>query len=146
MGILSFLIGGGAAAAGQAVASPIEAIGNVFDKLFTSDEEKAQAAAVLEKLRQRPGELQVELNKIEAAHHSIFVAGWRPAVGWVCAAGVAWAYIGHPLFQWAAALWAPGLQAPGIITDNLLELVLAMLGMAGLRTFEKRSGVSGGKG
>jgi hypothetical protein len=122
------------------IASPIEAIGNVFDKLFTSDAERAQAEAVLEKLRQHPAELQVELNKIEAAHRSVFVAGWRPAVGWICAAGVGWAYLGHPLFLWAAALWAPGIQPPDIRIDSLFELVLAMLGMAGLRSFEKSTG------
>lgn len=124
------------------IASPIEAIGNVFDKLFTSDAERAQAEAVLEKLRQHPAELQVELNKIEAAHRSVFVAGWRPAVGWICAAGVGWAYLGHPLFLWAAALWAPGVQPPDIRIDSLFELVLAMLGMAGLRSFEKTTGRS----
>lgn len=122
------------------VASSVEAIGSVFDKLFTSDEERLQAQAVLEKLRQHPNELQVELNKVEAAHRSIFVAGWRPAVGWICALGVGWAYLGHPLFQWAAAIWAPNLQAPLIVTDSLFELVLAMLGMAGLRSFEKAAG------
>lgn len=124
------------------IASPIEAIGNVFDKLFTSDAERAQAEAVLEKLRQHPAELQVELNKIEAAHRSVFVAGWRPAVGWICAFGVGWAYLGHPLFLWAAALWSPGLQPPVIQIDSLFELVLAMLGMAGLRSFEKSTGRS----
>ncbi len=124
------------------IASPIEAIGNVFDKLFTSDAERAQAEAVLEKLRQHPAELQVELNKIEAAHRSVFVAGWRPAVGWICALGVGWAYLGHPLFLWAAALWSPGLQPPVVQIDSLFELVLAMLGMAGLRSFEKSTGRS----
>ncbi|MFN4278296.1 MAG: 3TM-type holin [Ferrovibrio sp.] len=127
---------------GAGIASPIEAIGNVFDKLFTSDEERMQAQIVLEKLRQHPYELQVELNKVEAAHRSIFVAGWRPAVGWICAFGVGWAYIGHPLFTWAAAMWFPGVQPPAIVTDGLLELVLAMLGIAGLRTFEKVRGRS----
>ncbi|MBS4045084.1 MAG: hypothetical protein KG075_01990 [Alphaproteobacteria bacterium] len=83
-----------------------------------------------------------ELNKIEAAHRSVFVAGWRPAVGWICALGVGWAYLGHPLFLWAAALWSPSLQPPAIQIDSLFELVLAMLGMAGLRSFEKSTGRS----
>lgn len=122
------------------LASPIEAIGNVFDKLFTSDEERQAANLVLEKLRQRPAELQVELNKIEAAHRSVFVAGWRPAVGWICASGVGWAYLGHPVFLWAAAIWWPDVQPPAIQIDSLFELVLAMLGMAGLRSFEKSTG------
>ena len=124
----------------SSITGPVEAIGNVFDKLFTSEEEKLQAQAVLEKLKQHPAELQVALNKIEAAHRSVFVAGWRPAVGWICAAGVGWAYLGHPLFLWAAALFSPGLDPPAIETDGLFELVLAMLGMAGLRSFEKAKG------
>lgn len=122
------------------IATPVEALGNVFDRLFTSEEERLQAQAVLEKLKAHPAELQVALNKIEAAHRSVFVAGWRPAVGWICAAAVGWAYIGHPLFLWAAALWSPGLAAPAIHTDSLFELVLAMLGMAGLRSLEKAAG------
>lgn len=126
--------------AGSSLAAPIEAIGNVLDRLLTSDDERAQAAMVLERLRQHPGELQVELNKVEAQHRSVFVAGWRPCVGWVCAVGVAWAYLGHPLMTWAAAIWAPGLKPPAIVTDHLLELVLAMLGLAGLRSFEKTKG------
>lgn len=122
------------------VATPLEAIGNLFDRLFTSDEERLQAQAVLEKLKNHPAELQVELNRIEAAHRSVFVAGWRPAVGWLCAIGVGWSYLGHPLFLWAAALWWPDLQPPAIQTDSLFELVLAMLGMAGLRSLDKAGG------
>lgn len=133
MGILGTLFGGG-------MAPPIEALGTVFDKLFTSDQERLQAQAVLEKLRQHPAELQVELNKIEAAHRSVFVAGWRPFLGWVGGIGMAWAFLGHPVFAWAAALWFPGLEPPAIVTEHLLELVLALLGLSGLRTFEKTVG------
>lgn len=61
-------------------------------------------------------------------------------MGWICAFAAGWAYIGHPLFVWAAAIYAPGLTPPAIETDNLMELVLAMLGMAGLRSFEKLKG------
>lgn len=122
------------------IAAPVEAIGSVFDRLFTSDAERLQAQAVLEKLKQHPAELQVMLNQVEAGHRSVFVAGWRPAVGWLCAAGIGWAWIGHPLFLWAAALWFPGAAPPAIETDGLLELVLALLGMAGLRSFEKVTG------
>lgn len=127
------LVGGG-------LASPIEALGNLFDRLFTSDEERLKAQAVLEKLRQHPAELQIELNKIEAAHRSVFVAGWRPFIGWTCGAALAWAFLAHPLLTWAAALWAPELAPPALLTDTLFELVLAMLGMSGLRSFEKYVG------
>jgi len=133
MGFLSRLIGGGA---GDAV----EAIGSVFDKLFTSDEERAQAAYVLEKLRQKPALLQAEINKVEAAHRTLFVAGWRPFIGWVCGLGFLWAFLGHPVFEWVVTLNGLAIKPPSIATDNMMELVLALLGLGTLRTYEKVRG------
>lgn len=114
---------------------PIEAVGNVFDKLFTSDEERLQAEAVLTKLKQHPAELQVELNKIEAQHRSVFVAGWRPFIGWVCGVGLAFTFIINPLFQWYSGSPGPELQV-----DVMTELVIALLGLGALRTAEKLGG------
>lgn len=121
---------------GRSIAEPIDAIGNTLDKLFTSEEEKLHAKIVLEKLRQHPAELQVELNKIEAQHRSVFVAGWRPALGWTCAAGLLTAFVANPWMQWA------GLSAVDMPLSVMLELVLALLGLGALRTFEKVRGVS----
>lgn len=136
MSILSGLLSGAGA-----IASPVEAIGNVLDKLFTSEEEKLDKEALLARLASAPYLAQTEINKIEAQHRSLFVAGWRPAIGWVCASALFWTYLGHPLFVWAAALWAPGLEPPPLgVGDFLYELVLAMLGLGGLRTFEKVKG------
>lgn len=143
MSLLSTLLGAG----GDTVAKPIEALGNVFDKLFTSDDERLQAQAVLEKLKQHQDELQVELNKIEAASSSVFVAGWRPAIGWVCAASLAVYYI--PRFVvgttlWVQAAWGqqtlPPMPEMGI--GDILGLVGSLLGMSWLRTSEKRAGVA----
>ena len=91
-----------------------------------------------------PGRLQATINMIEAQHRSVFVAGWRPFIGWVCRVGLAWAFVGHPVFEWAVAIFAPerGIVPPAIVTDHLLELVIAMLGMGALRTFEKSRGVA----
>lgn len=128
---------------GKTIAEPVEAIGNVFDKLFTSDEERAQAEAVMEKLRQRPAELQVELNKVEAQHRSAFVAGWRPAIGWVCAAGLAFTFVVNPTIEWITLVSEIEIsKGPQVPTDIIMELVLAMLGMSALRTFEKKTGTS----
>lgn len=145
MGILQFL--GMGKAAGEAIASPVEAIGNVFDKLFTSDDERAAAAHVMEKIKQHPLELQVEINKLEAQHRSWFVAGWRPFIGWICGMSLGFYYI--PQFALASYLWGMvciGTKslAPYPITqvDGLLELVLALLGMATIRTVEKLGKVS----
>lgn len=131
--------------AGNLGAAPIDALAGLFDRLFTSDDERAQAAIVLEKLRQHPNELQVELNKVEAQHRSLFVAGWRPAIGWVCAGALACYYL--PQFALASVLWvrlAWGATAlpPYPVTEiaGLTELVVALLGLAGLRTLEKATG------
>ena len=115
----------------------IEAIGGVFDKLFTSDEEREKAKAVLEKLKQHPAELQVELNKIEAGHRSVFVASWRPLIGYVCGLGLAFTFLINPCLEWYT-----GRPGPELPIDVLMELVLAMLGLSGLRTFEKLKGLA----
>ncbi len=87
---------------------------------------------------------QLEVNKAEAKHKSIFVAGWRPGVGWVGAIGLAYQFILYPLLIW---LWAilqvkgivpDGLEAPRIFnTEGLWVLISAMLGVGGMRSFDK---------
>jgi len=73
---------------GGAAAELIDALGFAVDKIFTNDEERIQAQAVLDKIAQKPAILQTEINKIEAQHRSLFIAGWRPAIGWVFAIGL----------------------------------------------------------
>ena len=85
---------------------------------------------------------QLEINKTEAAHRSLFVAGWRPFIGWTCGLGVFWAFLGHPLAVWVMTLAGIDVALPEIDSERLLELVMAMLGLAGLRTFEKTRGVA----
>lgn len=128
---------------GDTIASPITAIGNVLDKLCTSDEEKMAAEAVMEKIRQKPDTLQTEINKLEAQHRSIFVAGWRPFVGWICGMALAWRFLGHELVSWVCSVWVPDVIPPVLSgTGDLITVLLAILGMSGLRTFEKREGIS----
>ena len=89
---------------------------------------------------------QLDINKEEAKHASIFVAGWRPAIGWVCGVALAWNFVIQPLLLWAA--WAmpeiaPDIStAPKLDTDELMTVLLGMLGLGGLRTYEKRLGVA----
>ena len=130
MGFLSSLFGG-------AAAQPIDAIGNVLDKLFTSDDEKLDKKIILERLAQKPAELQVELNKIEAQHRSIFVAGWRPAIGWVCAVGLAFVVVINPLIAWSFQR-----PTPEVPQRLIFDLILALLGLGTLRTIEKVKKVS----
>ncbi len=86
---------------------------------------------------------QMEINKIEAGHRSIFVAGWRPMIGWACAIGVFWMAIGEPMANYLMTLGGVDTSAlPKMPHDILLELTFALLGMSTLRTFEKLKGVS----
>ena len=117
------------------VAAPIDAIGNVFDKLFTSDEERAQAQAVLNRIKQEPHILQAEISKLEAQHRSTWVAGARPAIMWCCAVGLFFAFLVNPIIQW----WT-GSPGPDLPLDYIQELVWALLGLGGLRTVEKFGG------
>lgn len=78
---------------------------------------------------------QIEVNKIEAASGSVFVAGWRPAIGWVGASGLAYAYIVQPFLS----IW---VKAPVIDYDGLYNIIFALLGIGAMRTYEKVKGVS----
>ena len=131
MGILSSLFGGG-----SAVAQPIEAIGNIIDSVFTSDEERAQGELLKQKLAMQPSMMQAEIMKVQANHRSTFVAGARPFLMWVCGLGFLFAFVINPILQWIA----PELGSPELPLDAMLELTLAMLGLAGLRTVEKLNG------
>jgi len=128
MRFLANLIGGNAA-------QPIEALGNVVDKVFTSDDERLQAQAVMQKIAMQPQILQAEINKLEASHRSLFVAGWRPFLGWVCGVGLLFPFVINPVFQWHT-----GQLGPELPMDYIMELVVALLGLGTLRTFEKVKG------
>jgi hypothetical protein len=93
---------------------------------------------------------QAEINKVEAGSQSLFVAGWRPWVGWVCGCGLAWSFVLSPFLAWVIAVlivfWRPELKElpalPELDTGQLLSLTLAMLGIGSLRTYEKIKGVA----
>jgi len=113
----------------------------VFDKVFPDPVKAAEAKLELYKLQQS-GELtamiaQTDTNKVEAASSSVFVAGWRPFIGWVCGLALMYQYLIRPF----VTAFYPELIFPGL-DDNLWQLLLGMLGLGGLRTFEKTKGVA----
>ena len=85
---------------------------------------------------------QMAVNQAEAGNASLFVAGWRPAVGWLCAAAIGWQYVGVPLGLWAAYATGHAIPAPPPVDEHLWELLVGMLGLGGLRTLEKVKGVA----
>lgn len=85
---------------------------------------------------------QLKINEAEASHPSIFVAGWRPAIGWVCVCGLAYNFLVYPMLVWLVAATDAQFTPPAMLSDNLMELVLGMLGLGALRSFEKWKGVA----
>ena len=85
---------------------------------------------------------QLDVNRTEAASPSAFTSGWRPAIGWVCALALLVQYIARPALAWYGITFGhPYPPLPGI-DDNLWQLMLGMLGLGGLRTFEKVRGAA----
>jgi len=78
--------------------------------------------------------LQTKINEIEAGHRSIFVAGWRPFIGWICGFALAYNFVIHDLFIWVLQ---PEEIPPALQMEHLMTVLLGMLGLGGLRTYEK---------
>lgn len=89
------------------------------------------------------GLAQAEINKMEAQHPSVFVAGWRPFIGWVCGLALAWHFLGFDIANWLRIAFFPETPAPPALngTETLVTVLLSMLGLGGLRTVEKLKGV-----
>jgi hypothetical protein len=121
-------------------------LGNtLISRIFPDPVQADQAKLELLKLQQS-GDLaimtaQTDINKVEASSSSLFVSGWRPAIGWVCALALAYQYLLKPLLMGFLPMFNITLALPGL-DDNLWQLMMGMLGMGGLRTFEKIQGVA----
>jgi hypothetical protein len=86
---------------------------------------------------------QIEINKVEAGSNNLFVSGWRPFIGWSCGFALVFSFIIAPIMTWAINLFGINIELPTLDTAQLMQLILAMLGMAGLRTYEKKNYVQG---
>jgi hypothetical protein len=122
-------------------------LGNTLIQRIFPDPAQANAAKLELMKLQQTGELQqitgqLDINKTEAANPSMFVSGWRPSIGWICSSALAYQYLFRPIATWIA-VWS-GHTLPPIpgLDDNLWQLLLGMLGLGGLRTFEKINGVA----
>jgi hypothetical protein len=120
-------------------------VGNLIERWFPDPEKKAQAEmaflAATQDQEFRKIIAQLEVNAREAQSPHMFVAGWRPFVGWCSGLGFLYASIGQPLLNWAAVVhgWPP---PPPIDTELLLYVLGGMLGLGALRTYEKTKGAA----
>ena len=87
---------------------------------------------------------QNAVNLEQAKSPSLFVAGARPAIMWICGVGIGWAFVLKPMVEWGYFIYsgAPLVGAPVLDTTELMSLIIAMLGLSGYRTYEKKEGIA----
>lgn len=131
----------------QALIGPVTGL---LDKFIEDKDQRAklahEIATMAEKQMHEQTMGQLEVNKSEAAHRSTFVAGWRPFIGWVCGFALAYHFIVVPMLTFGlVAFNVTGLHPsdlPRFEMDSLMTVLLGMLGLGGLRTYEKAKGVA----
>ena len=121
------------------LSSLIEPATKLLDKVIEDKDQKNalahEIATMAERHAQEIAQGQLEVNKVEAAHHSIFVSGWRPAIGWVCALGLFY----NVILANIIGIW---VDVPEIDTTLLVPVMMGMLGLGAMRSYEKVQGVS----
>jgi len=122
--------------------SIIGVAGKVLDKFVEDKDLKSKLAAELKTQLIALDLAQAETNLEQAKHPSIFVAGARPSIMWICAFALAWQFIGAPIASWVVVMWYPTVILPVLETSELTGLVLALLGLGTMRTAEKWKGVA----
>ena len=126
--------------------SLLPVVGDVLDRFFPNKEEKERAereiAAKLTEHLAKIDVAQLEVNKAEAASRNIFVAGWRPFVGWTCGMALAYTYVLQPILVFGLAHYGYWVDLPPLDMSTMMPVLLGMLGLGGLRSFEKYKGVS----
>jgi hypothetical protein len=133
----------------------IHEIGETVRQIIPDPEKQAEfqvrMAELADKADARASALpagRMEVNREAARHANLFVAGWRPAIGWVCAMTLAWTWMLAPLLNWLAALAGRDLTAPALSAEASYPIILGMLGLGVQRSYEKGRGVAtsvGGK-
>ncbi len=127
---------------GGSIVTAAEGVANIIDRFVETDDEKQAAEIIKAKLMMKPSLAQIELNKIEAGHRSIFVAGWRPFIGWICGFALAWHFILFDLLTWITVNFFPRVTAiPELTgTETLVTVLMSLLGLGAMRTAEKFGG------
>jgi hypothetical protein len=128
----------------EALIAPVTGL---LDKFVEDKDQKNKLAHELATMADRHAQElakgQLEINKAEASHRSIFVAGWRPFLGWILASAMGWHFIFAPVTIFVCAYLGVDIpELPVFDMDSLMTVLLGMLGLGGLRTAEKIKGVT----
>jgi hypothetical protein len=120
-------------------------ITGLLDKFIEDKDQKAklahEIATMSQKYAQEIAKGQMAINQVEAAHKSLFVAGWRPAVGWVCVLGMFGNFITIPFSNFVLALLGINIVIPLVPLETMMPVLMGMLGLGAMRTYEKKNSV-----
>ena len=129
------------------IAKLIEPVTSLLDKFIEDKDQKAQLAHELATMADRHAQdlalAQIEVNKAEAASGSVFKGGWRPFIGWVCGSAFAYHFVLQPVIVFVVL--AVGVDLPPLPEfdmTSLMTVLMGMLGLGGLRTYEKKQGIT----
>lgn len=121
-------------------------ISNLLDKVIPDADERSRLAHEIATLTERQAheiaKAQIAVNKEEASHASMFVSGWRPAVGWVCCAGLASNYLVVPFANFGLGIAGSVYMVPLLDLSEMMPVLLGMLGLGAMRTVEKTKDVA----
>jgi len=127
------------------VLSIIEIGAKLLDKVIPDKDAREKAQSELYKAAQdqdfQLALAQIKVNEEEAKSENLFKSGWRPAIGWICVFGLAYNFVIYNILLWAVATFKLPITPPALLSDILMELVFALLGLGSLRTFEKIKGI-----
>ena len=127
----------------EALIGPVTGL---LDKFIQDKDQKAKLAHEVATMAQRHAQelakAQLEVNKVEAAHKSLFVSGWRPAVGWCCVLGMAGNFLVIPMANFILVLSETNIVIPLIELETMMPVLMGMLGLGAMRSYEKVQGVA----
>ena len=127
----------------QALIGPVtNLVGKFIEDKDKKNELAHQLSTMAERHAQELAKGQIAANTEPAKHPSLFVAGARPAIMWICALGLLTQFFIMPIAEWATAIWMPEISLPKLQTGELMTLTLSLLGLGGMRSFEKSKGVA----
>jgi len=122
--------------------SVIGVAGKVLDKFVEDKDLKTKLEAEIKSQVISLDLAQAQANIEQAKHPSLFVAGARPSIMWVCCFGLAWQFVLQPIAIWLIAVTNSTLTVPLIPTEGLISLTIALLGLSASRSAEKFRGVA----
>jgi len=121
-------------------------ISSLLDKVIPDADERNRLAHEIATLAERQSheiaKAQIEVNEREADHQSLFVSGWRPAVGWICCIGLGCNYLFIPMANFVLVISDSSVTVPALDLSEMMPVLLGMLGLGGLRSWEKTRGVA----